>query len=265
MHSHEKPLLVNRYYSNAYGRFMTPDPYQGNGGGPGDPNNPQSWNRYAYTVGDPVNWNDPDGEFYQPPQQPPNQPLPPIVNSNQGGSPNPGGTTKNHNGAPPNPILTAAQVVSTAEQLALQWLNNSSCAALFGNGLGNPETVLQSLVTTGSFSSGFHEITLGITQAPGVGLDALTIPQVNLLAQGLFGAGLGTYLGMGAAITINESATGAYDPSGVVPEFAEAVIEELGHAYNYTPGSGGSSIQYDNPLFSSGTNNTSLINTSCDK
>ena len=36
----------NRYYSNAYGRFMTPDPYQASGG-PGDPNNPQSWNHYS--------------------------------------------------------------------------------------------------------------------------------------------------------------------------------------------------------------------------
>jgi hypothetical protein len=47
----------NRYYSNAYGRFMTPDPYQASGG----PSNPQSWNRYAYTSGDPVNFHDPAG------------------------------------------------------------------------------------------------------------------------------------------------------------------------------------------------------------
>ena len=50
-----------RYYSNTYGRFMTPDPYQGTSGGPGDPNNPQSWNRYMYTLGDPVNFIDPAG------------------------------------------------------------------------------------------------------------------------------------------------------------------------------------------------------------
>ena len=47
----------NRYYSNAYGRFMTPDPYMASGG-PGDP---QSWNRYAYTRGDPINRYDPAG------------------------------------------------------------------------------------------------------------------------------------------------------------------------------------------------------------
>jgi RHS repeat-associated protein len=47
----------NRYYSNAYGRFMTPDPASSSG----DPSEPQSWNRYAYTRGDPVNLNDPSG------------------------------------------------------------------------------------------------------------------------------------------------------------------------------------------------------------
>ena len=41
----------NRYYNNAGGRFMTPDPYAASGG----PADPQSWNRYAYTRGDPVN------------------------------------------------------------------------------------------------------------------------------------------------------------------------------------------------------------------
>jgi RHS repeat-associated protein len=47
----------NRYYSNAYGRFMTPDPYTNNG----RLTDPQSWNRYAYTRGDPVNRFDPGG------------------------------------------------------------------------------------------------------------------------------------------------------------------------------------------------------------
>jgi RHS repeat-associated protein len=47
----------NRYYSNSYGRFMTPDPYRSSAG----PADPQSWNRYAYTRGDPVNRIDPGG------------------------------------------------------------------------------------------------------------------------------------------------------------------------------------------------------------
>ena len=46
-----------RYYSNQYGRFMTPDPYQASA----KLVNPTSWNRYTYVNGDPVNSNDPSG------------------------------------------------------------------------------------------------------------------------------------------------------------------------------------------------------------
>jgi RHS repeat-associated protein len=51
----------NRYYFNSLGRFVTPDPYASNSGGAGDPSGPQSWNKYAYTRGDPVNRVDPAG------------------------------------------------------------------------------------------------------------------------------------------------------------------------------------------------------------
>jgi len=46
-----------RYYDSRMGRFLTPDPYIASGG----PADPGSWNRYAYTRGDPVNRNDPFG------------------------------------------------------------------------------------------------------------------------------------------------------------------------------------------------------------
>jgi uncharacterized protein RhaS with RHS repeats len=48
---------MNRYYASNLARFLTPDPY----GRSGEPNNPQSWNRYAYVANDPVNKNDPSG------------------------------------------------------------------------------------------------------------------------------------------------------------------------------------------------------------
>ncbi len=48
---------MNRYYSNVAGRFLTPDPYRRSA----HRSNPQSWNRYAYVQGDPVNANDPSG------------------------------------------------------------------------------------------------------------------------------------------------------------------------------------------------------------
>jgi RHS repeat-associated protein len=47
-----------RKYTSAQGRWMTPDPA---GLAAVDPANPQSWNRYAYVVNDPINMNDPIG------------------------------------------------------------------------------------------------------------------------------------------------------------------------------------------------------------
>ena len=51
-----------RYYAYQAGaptgRFRSPDP---GGLGTADPSDPQSWNRYAYVGGDPINFNDPTG------------------------------------------------------------------------------------------------------------------------------------------------------------------------------------------------------------
>ncbi len=52
---------MNRYYSSGLGRFTTPDPL----GGTALPKNPQTWNRYSYSAGDPVNAFDPTGQFEQ--------------------------------------------------------------------------------------------------------------------------------------------------------------------------------------------------------
>ena len=49
---------VNRYYDPGTGRFLTADPSGLNQ----DLSDPASWNAYAYTEGDPINFNDPDGD-----------------------------------------------------------------------------------------------------------------------------------------------------------------------------------------------------------
>ena len=61
---------VNRYYSSQWGRFMSPDSYSGSV----SLGNPQSWNRYAYVGGDPVNGNDPFGLFLSGPGAPDDTP-----------------------------------------------------------------------------------------------------------------------------------------------------------------------------------------------
>ena len=48
-------LMHARYYGSSIGRFLRPDPINGN------PANPQSWNLYAYVQNNPVNFNDPTG------------------------------------------------------------------------------------------------------------------------------------------------------------------------------------------------------------
>jgi RHS repeat-associated protein len=44
-----------RFYSPKLGRFISPDTIIP------DPTNPQSWNRFSYTINNPIRYNDPDG------------------------------------------------------------------------------------------------------------------------------------------------------------------------------------------------------------
>lgn len=48
-----------RYYSSAHGRFTSPDPLLASG----RIENPQSWNRYPYVLGNPLKYSDPTGLF----------------------------------------------------------------------------------------------------------------------------------------------------------------------------------------------------------
>jgi RHS repeat-associated protein len=51
---------MNRYYSSQWGRFLSPDRRWRSA----KPDNPQSWNRYTYVLGDPTNLTDPSGLYY---------------------------------------------------------------------------------------------------------------------------------------------------------------------------------------------------------
>lgn len=53
--------VVQRYYASTTGRFLTPDPYKATTKSTNNPEEPQSWNRYAYVLGDAVNGRDPRG------------------------------------------------------------------------------------------------------------------------------------------------------------------------------------------------------------
>ena len=51
-----------RYFGSALGRFTSPDPL----GSSGNPKNPQSWNRYAYVLNNPLALVDPNGQCSAP-------------------------------------------------------------------------------------------------------------------------------------------------------------------------------------------------------
>jgi RHS repeat-associated protein len=65
---------LNRYYAAGLGRFMGPDPYVSTNG----PREPQGWNRYPYTQGDPINRYDPKGLFECDPEDPSCTPCDPF-------------------------------------------------------------------------------------------------------------------------------------------------------------------------------------------
>ena len=54
----ELDYMHARYRSPLTGRFLSTDAVLGN------PKRPQSWNRYAYTVGNPLRFTDPDGNTF---------------------------------------------------------------------------------------------------------------------------------------------------------------------------------------------------------
>jgi RHS repeat-associated protein len=54
-----------RYYSSTQGRFTSPDPLMGSA----RVVNPQTWNRYSYTLNNPIKYIDPDGLTHQDPQE----------------------------------------------------------------------------------------------------------------------------------------------------------------------------------------------------
>ena len=50
--------FINRYYSSTQGRFTSPDVLSGR------PGSPQSWNRYAYSINNPLKYIDPSGLWW---------------------------------------------------------------------------------------------------------------------------------------------------------------------------------------------------------
>ena len=188
----------NRYYSNAYGRFMTPDPYQASGG----PSDPQSWNRYAYTGGDPVNKNDPTGRFACDPDDPSCDPTcdyadpgcdpgcDPFEPSCAPGQPQ-GSGPKGPTLPAPTPVSCNSAVTGLAGALG----GTATCDV----GFGPAAELFTSLSDFNSFLEG-----MGLPPLAGTGgiviIDGVSIGWAEIGAG--IGAGIGATIGSPVAITV---------------------------------------------------------------
>jgi RHS repeat-associated protein len=144
-----------RYYVNNQGRFLTPDPYQASIG----PSDPGSWNRYAYTRGDPVNRVDLNGLQDEGPPDPCANPFAQgclyqhLLNTNvlipgpDKSSMEPGMEDLGYNRYQQQ---MQKQAVKDAASGAEKLLSNPKCALLFGGASGkDPGAALQSALDNG--------------------------------------------------------------------------------------------------------------------
>ena len=95
-----------RYYASNFGRFMSADRYKASARA----KDPRSWNRYAYTRGDPVNRFDPSGRYDCDPEDDDCDPCPPTEEAQEVGDPgdpdDPCGGGGGGGGGADNPQLT---------------------------------------------------------------------------------------------------------------------------------------------------------------
>ncbi len=280
-------LQVDQRYYNQAGRFFSPDP---GGVRTADRSNPGSWNRYAYVNGDPVNLWDPSGT-----QACPAGDYCVIYNDDGakdgaggGGSAGAGGGGdcmevvhdgpgggSGDLGEVPDPGPTNQQILASAERLAMKWLANEDCKGLFGSfGSGfDPTSVMNSLASFGSYTSGTgSKIRLFSGDFQMTIFEGLTLPNVSWPLQGD-----ALYFAVGADIFVNTGAISVFggNAQAATTDYAEALIEELGHAYNLTPGSGGSQTVYDGWLapshqlggvtMSASNYNSALVSQKCNK
>jgi RHS repeat-associated protein len=225
---------VNRFHNPGTGRFLTPDPRRKSA----RRTDPGTWNRYAYTVGDPVNRRDARGLD------------PGLLDDDDDDDDDDGGS-----GSDPVPqylpISPAVQqdLLNSALDIALQMLENPQCVIPLFNGVPgsvSPSQVLQQLVSDGNvvFGDIGDNDTAATTQIligpPGQSNSALITLNNNGLGQ--FSLGTNSY-GLSSAY---------YD--------AMVLIHELGHAYSDIYGAASTQITSDsNDVDASMANSQNIV------
>jgi RHS repeat-associated protein len=246
-----------RYYNSSVGAFWTPD---SGGIKTANPRNPLSWNRYAYTKGNPINRFDPSGRIDCDPDDDDgcycddDPDGDGCTCSDDGSECDSGGGS---DPAPQKPAKPKKQIQSEldkalkAAEKALA--NNPACDSLFGltEGSPNPSQFLQQL---------FPGIQIGdITSAPGTVTSATTVGTGPIPVP--IGDGATQILYSGVVITINDLA-GTFI-TGNTQSQAVTLLHELGHAYDDMYGPTSTLIESDAGSTAQSMANTALVQKNC--
>jgi RHS repeat-associated protein len=227
-----------RYYSSVLGRFLTPDPYRASGGSA----NPQSWNRYAYVLGDPVNFRDPDGADPCPADDP-------CLPDDEDGGLNDGDHSPSRGprllpqvrpegseGAPSMDALVSAMFS------ALEALKDPKCSGIFNTDPEkqhkyNPRDVLASIIFGGNgpYFGMLKSANLSLAFA------AVTEPDPKTSVR----TGMGVVAASADIVLQGSRLSDSYYPAQTSHDLALTLIHELGHVFNIVDGLGGSKVLYD--------------------
>jgi len=265
-----------RYYSSTYGRFASPDQYVSSGG----PASPQSWNRYAYVQGDPVNYTDRRGLYMSAASvsssastedEDDGQPgsagqavgsssakAAVALGQQKDGSSGGGGDPQRVFVPPPpapyrqlDPAVAFIMLID-AEALAEQALANNECSNLFNTtGTGpDPLTLLRSI-----FDNGIDNFS-----------DYGRVVYASDLKND---TPAGTYtFNFKSTVELNDNANGPFANQCDICK-AVTLLHELGHVYNQLFGPNSSALALDStPVDPNGVisgQNTTLISMSCFK
>jgi len=248
-------IIDQRYYASSYGRFNTADPYRASGG----PASPASWNRYAYTRGDPINRIDRRGlEDTDPIEQGPDDPSGGDGGGGEGPPPEPDpcNDAESEAGCPGAPAPPPAPQPPPPPQACVNWgcmpaaeaqalidLDRPGCGnTVFAGGIAkgdNPVTVLESLV------SGSQPGALASSPYGSINFNPIS-PSFEAIT--ISGGGNIFRRQRKATIDINpynNPSIGIYWNAGNADVNAITLIHELGHLFNFVFGAGSSTIQYD--------------------
>ncbi len=247
----------NRWYSSQVARFTTVDP-----SGSASPGSPQSWNQYAYVMGDPVNHYDPAGTF----SCGPGDPCPAELCWDEYGGEYIGWFTTCLGEGATNSMGRPGEVKPTPQQRKLEWwkktlhaavkeamtlLNNKNkpdCAGLFGLGNdfvfthvfgGDPAAFLSGLETNGNIVANATQPNGKRFPGPDVGASTTPLggpaftwlgtpvssPMITINPNGFFASGK-----LNGVAVQNIQGSGFQGLTSVEQVEAAVILHELGHA-----------------------------------